>query len=83
MPRFEKLETSRLIIRRFRENDVPPLVAYRADPKVYRYLPWNSYDEAKAKALIERIKDKEPGEPGGYFLPSRIKQQVNLLVIYS
>jgi RimJ/RimL family protein N-acetyltransferase len=64
---FEKLETPRLIIRRFREDDIPALTAYRADPNVYRYLPWDSYDKAKARALIEDLKDKEPGEVGRYF----------------
>jgi RimJ/RimL family protein N-acetyltransferase len=76
---FERLETSRLIIRRFREDDIPALTAYRSDPNVYRYLPWDSYDENKARALVEELKDKEPGEPGRYFFALEDKSTRKLI----
>jgi RimJ/RimL family protein N-acetyltransferase len=63
VPEFEKLETSRLILRRMREDDLTALVAYRNDPRVAEYQAWESYDEIKGKELIT---DKNPGDPG-YF----------------
>jgi RimJ/RimL family protein N-acetyltransferase len=63
---FEKLETPRLILRRFRDDDLTSLVAYRSDLRVAEYQMWESYDEAKGRDLIEGVKDKSPGD-GGYF----------------
>lgn len=34
------LETERLIIRRFRDEDAEALLAYRNDPLVYKYQGW-------------------------------------------
>jgi RimJ/RimL family protein N-acetyltransferase len=63
---FEKLETPRLILRRFRDDDLTALVAYRANPEVSRYQMWESYDEVKGRELLEKVKGKNPGDTG-YF----------------
>lgn len=66
LPVFEKLETPRLVLRRFRDDDLTPFVAYRNDPRVAEYQDWKSYDEVQGKDLIEGVKNKTPGEEG-YF----------------
>jgi RimJ/RimL family protein N-acetyltransferase len=62
-PIFERLETSRLVLRRMREDDLAALVVYRNDSRVAEYQEWENYDEIKAKELIT---DKNPGDEG-YF----------------
>jgi RimJ/RimL family protein N-acetyltransferase len=63
-PTFEKLETPRLILRRFREDDLAALVSYRNDPRIAQYQMWESYDETRGKDLIEKNKNKSPGDEG-------------------
>jgi RimJ/RimL family protein N-acetyltransferase len=63
---FTQLETPRLVIRRFQDNDLAKLIAYRADPDVARYQMWETYNETQAKELIGSVKNKEPGEPGAF-----------------
>ena len=52
------LETPRLILRQFCEDDLEPFLAYRNDPEVYRYQGWQiplSTDAQHGKARIEGI----------------------------
>jgi RimJ/RimL family protein N-acetyltransferase len=65
-PTFEKLETPRLILRRLREDDLTALVTYRNDPRVNQYQLWESYEETRGRELIEKNKNKSPGDEG-YF----------------
>lgn len=34
---FDRVESERLVLRRFEDRDLAPLLAYRNDPKVTRY----------------------------------------------
>jgi RimJ/RimL family protein N-acetyltransferase len=59
------LETSRLIVRYFRDSDLEPFVAYRNDPEVYRYQGWKvPYLREDAADFIVRLKNITPGMPG-------------------
>ena len=66
-PAFESLETPRLFVRRFRDADLQPFVAYRAHPDVARYQSWSDYDEARGRALIASMQAVQPGVPGQWF----------------
>lgn len=59
--------TQRLQIRRFRADDVPMLVAYRADPEIARYQGWTEFDEAQARAFVAELRAGEPGVPGVWY----------------
>lgn len=64
---FMQLESERLILRRFRDSDLAPFVAYRNDPEVARYQSWDSFDEREARAFIREMASAQPGVPGDWF----------------
>ncbi|MBA2321483.1 MAG: GNAT family N-acetyltransferase [Deltaproteobacteria bacterium] len=47
---FTTLETERLLIRRFRDDDLADLVALRSDPTVARYMTYATFDEVAASS---------------------------------
>jgi RimJ/RimL family protein N-acetyltransferase len=61
---FTKIESKRLIIRRFENSDLIPFVAYRNDPEVARYQSWDSFEELEARAFIQETGSAQPGVPG-------------------
>ncbi|HEY7850046.1 MAG TPA: GNAT family protein [Ktedonobacterales bacterium] len=61
---WSTLETARLRLRRFRDDDLEPFMAYRNDPDVARYQSWESVSLPEAQALIEAERDASPGVPG-------------------
>ena len=64
---FVRLESERLVLRRFADSDLEPFLAYRNDPEVARYQSWDSYTEREATAMIEEMKSLQPGTPGEWF----------------
>jgi RimJ/RimL family protein N-acetyltransferase len=64
---FARLESERLILRRFAYSDLEPFLAYRNDPEVARYQAWESCTESEAIAMIEEMKSLQPGTPGEWF----------------
>ena len=65
--RFRKLETPRLILRRFRSDDLEQFMAYRNDPEVARYQTWESFSREEAEQFIARQSRARPGIPGRWF----------------
>jgi RimJ/RimL family protein N-acetyltransferase len=76
---FTRLETPRLIIRRFQDSDLNHLVAYRSNPEVERYQMWENYSEAKAQDLIDTVRQKEPGEPEAFQFALEAKASSQLI----
>jgi len=66
-PDFTELRTERLVIRRFRPEDVEAFAAYRADPDVARYQSWEAFTRAQAETFVEEIASLHPGMPGEWF----------------
>jgi RimJ/RimL family protein N-acetyltransferase len=64
---FARLESERLILRRFVDSDVVRFLAYRNDPEVARYQSWESCTEHEAMVMIEELKSLQPGTPGEWF----------------
>lgn len=64
---FTPIESQRLILRRFNENDLEPFLAYLNDPHVARYQSWESYTEQQARDVIEQQKTLVPGLQGKWF----------------
>src|SRR5205085_10825675 len=58
---FTSLESKRVLLRRFVEDDFLPFLAYLNDPLVARYQTWESYTEQQAKEVIEEQKNLDPG----------------------
>ena len=65
---FERLETPRLLLRRFRAGDVDAFAAYRSDPEVARYQGWEApYSRAEAERFVASMAQSAPGRPGTWF----------------
>jgi len=64
---FSRIESGRMILRRFVDSDLAPFVAYRNDPEVARYQSWDSCDEEEARAFIHDMETAQPGVPGEWF----------------
>lgn len=73
------LETPRLLIRSFRNEDVSALVAYRSHPEVERYQMWQDYNEAKGKELIENNKLIDFSRGGRFQLALEYKANQTLI----
>lgn len=59
-----KVETSRLVLRRWTEEDVPRLAAFNADPEVMRWIgDGSTRDEPQTRARIEAM-EREWDEKG-------------------
>ena len=53
-PRFDRLETDRLLLRRWRESDRAPFAALNADPVTMRFFP-SVLDRAASDGLVDVI----------------------------
>lgn len=59
--------TARLVLRRFDDSDLKPLVSYRNDPEVARYQSWSTFAPAAAQRFIREMQRAELGVPGAWF----------------
>lgn len=64
---FTRIESERLILRRFEDSDLTSFVAYRNDPEVARYQSWDSCNEREARAFIRGMGAARVGVPGKWF----------------
>lgn len=54
----EELVGPRILLRPFRDEDVPAVLAYASDPEVTRHLQWDAYDDpATALAFIRSTRE--------------------------
>ena len=62
------LESPRLTLRRFRDADLVPLLAYRNDPEVARFQGWDlPFRRRDAVHFIREQQVVKPGTPGRWF----------------
>ena len=62
------LETPRLILRPFAEEDVQAFSAYRSDPEVARYQGWEApYSLEQAARFVGEMQAATPGTPGEWY----------------
>jgi len=66
-PTFQSLETPRLVLRQFKDEDLSAFLSYRNDPEVARYQSWHSITESQAKDFINEQKSIQTGIPGEWF----------------
>ena len=58
-----KLQTARLILRDFREEDWRDVHEYGSDPKVVKYMPFGPNTEDETKAFINRVLGNQKAQP--------------------
>jgi RimJ/RimL family protein N-acetyltransferase len=64
--RFDRLETERLIMRRWQESDRAPFAELNADPETMRFFP-NTLDRTASNALIEMIETRFDRQGFGFW----------------
>ncbi|MFO7662580.1 MAG: GNAT family protein [Chloroflexota bacterium] len=58
-----KLHTSRLILREFRSDDWPAVLAYQKDPRYLRYYAWTGRTAAEVQRFVQMFIDQQYEEP--------------------
>jgi GNAT superfamily N-acetyltransferase len=65
---FTALTTQRLVLRRFRPQDLDAFVAYRSDPEIARYQGWEvPYRRGQAQQFLQELEAIDPDTPGEWF----------------
>ena len=65
---FTRLTTQRLVVRRFRPEDLDAFAAYRSDPQVARYQSWEApYPASHARECLRELDASHPDTPGEWF----------------
>ena len=64
---FSHLESPRIVLRHFRDADLPSFLAYRNDPEIAKYQSWESLNEQEAHTFVQEQKTLQPGVPGAWF----------------
>jgi RimJ/RimL family protein N-acetyltransferase len=65
---FTALTSTRLVLRRFRSEDLDAFVAYRSDPTIARYQNWEApYPPSQARQLLQKLQAIHPDTPGEWF----------------
>jgi RimJ/RimL family protein N-acetyltransferase len=64
-PAIDEIRTDRLILHAFEAGDLPAFVAYRSDPGIARYQPWDeTYSIADAERFLADLDGLVLGQPG-------------------
>jgi ribosomal-protein-alanine N-acetyltransferase len=58
-----ELTTERLILREFKENDWPDLLAYQADPLYLRYYEWTERTPIAVQEFVQMFLDQQREQP--------------------
>jgi RimJ/RimL family protein N-acetyltransferase len=65
---FTALTSERLLLRRFRPEDLDAFVTYRSDPKIARYQSWEApYQPSQARQFLQELQAIHPDTPGEWF----------------
>jgi aminoglycoside 6'-N-acetyltransferase len=76
------LETPRLILRPFRDSDLELFLAYRNDPKVYRYQGWRTpFSRADALEFIAKMKTAVPGIAGEWLQLAIVRCEADDIIL--
>ena len=65
---FDRLLTTRLVLRRFAPTDAPALAGYRSIPEVARFQGWEApYPLERAEAFVAWLAEHDPDDPGEWY----------------
>ncbi|KJR44511.1 Ribosomal-protein-serine acetyltransferase [Desulfosporosinus sp. I2] len=80
--KFSKIETERLILRKFKETDAETFYQYRTNPEValYQGEMWVNFKIEQAVEFVKEQMDFEPGIPDSWFqIAIELKNTGNLV----
>ena len=72
--------TARLTLRRFRDDDLSPFLAYRSDPQVAQFQDWSSINNAEARNFILHSQRAQFGIPGQWFQIAIALKETDVLI---
>jgi len=64
---FDRLTSARLVLRRFRADDIATFVRYRADADVARFQSWENFSAEDGARFYEWVRTQHPDIPGEWF----------------
>jgi RimJ/RimL family protein N-acetyltransferase len=64
---FKCLTSARLVLRRFRAEDIEAFVHYRADPTIARFQSWENFTAADGQEFFATMSRQHPDMPGEWF----------------
>lgn len=64
---FTQLNSERILLRRFRSEDLDAFVAYRSDASVSALQPWENYSPLDGIEFLAQQSAIHPGSPGEWF----------------
>jgi len=64
---FDRLTSGRLVLRRFRADDIAAFVRYRADPEVARFQSWENFSAEDGERFYAWVRTQHPDTPGEWF----------------
>jgi RimJ/RimL family protein N-acetyltransferase len=64
---FDRLTSARLLLRRFRADDIAAFVRYRADAEVARFQSWENFTAEDGERFYEWGRTRHPDIPGEWF----------------
>ncbi|HEX2373074.1 MAG TPA: GNAT family protein [Actinomycetota bacterium] len=78
---FAALTSERLVLRRFRPEDLEAFVAYRSNPEVARYQSWETpYRLTQARQFLRELQATHPDTPGEWFQFAVARRGVDRLI---
>jgi RimJ/RimL family protein N-acetyltransferase len=78
---FTALRTDRLVLRRFRPDDLDAFVAYRSEAEVARYQSWEApYSREEGERFLADLQASHPDTPGEWFQFAVALQQTDRLI---
>jgi len=64
---FDRLTSPRLVLRRFRADDIATFVRYRADTDVARFQSWENFTAEDGDRFYDWVRTQHPDIPGEWF----------------
>jgi RimJ/RimL family protein N-acetyltransferase len=75
-----QLQTPRLILRDFRADDWPAVLAYQRDPRYLRYYAWTDRSPEEVQAFVQMFIDQQTQQPRTRFqLAVKLRQTGELI----
>jgi ribosomal-protein-alanine N-acetyltransferase len=75
-----ELITERLILREFKEDDWPDVLAYQSDPRYLRYYEWTERTPEAVQAFVQMFLDQQREQPRTRFQLAAILKSTHQLI---
>ncbi|PLS04288.1 GNAT family N-acetyltransferase [Neobacillus cucumis] len=74
------VQSNRLVLRQFSQQDIDPFYLYRSSPEVARFQSWENYHYHDAEVFVEKQSKCVPNQPGTWFQFAIALTETNQLI---